>query len=76
MRSIIRFSIDGEADGQLRNLLAKILKKAGWRQPDSMSLGAPLTQKIQARWSAVTSRTATSPAKLVFVDAASGDIQN
>jgi len=30
MRSIIRFSVDGEANSQLRNRLAKILTDAGY----------------------------------------------
>lgn len=30
MRSIIRFSVDGEKDGRLRNRLAKILTDAGY----------------------------------------------
>lgn len=30
MRSIIRFSVDGELNGQLRNKLAKVLTDAGY----------------------------------------------
>jgi hypothetical protein len=56
--------------------LVQILRKAGWRQPDSMTLTAPLTGKVQARWTATTSRTPTAPARMLFVDANSGDIQN
>ena len=56
--------------------LPSLLKKAGYRQPGSMSLTAPLTGTIRAQWSATTSRTATSPTKAVIVDATSGDIQN
>ncbi len=44
MRAIVRFSVDGEADGQLRNRLAGVLTNAGfalnphvtatWEHPD------------------------------------------
>ncbi|MGZ6143192.1 MAG: hypothetical protein ACXWLM_07625 [Myxococcales bacterium] len=49
--------------------LLSLLKKQGYANPDSMSLSAPLTQKIEPRW------TASVGPKTLFVDALTGDIK-
>lgn len=57
MRSIIRFSVDGEANGKLRNRLAKILTNAGYVLNTHVTAtweadisAASLASTIQAFW--------------------------
>ncbi len=48
--------------------LVSLLKKQGYALPDSVSLSAPLTQKMEPRW------TASVAKKTLVVDASTGDV--
>ena len=48
--------------------LLQILAKQGLARPESMSLSAPLTQRMEPRW------TASASSKTVLVNASTGDV--
>jgi hypothetical protein len=56
VRSIIRFSVDGEGNGKLRNRLAKILTDAGY----------VLNRKVTATWEAEISAVGLASAMQAF----------
>lgn len=71
MRSIIRFSINGEANGVLRNALAKILTDAGYQKHQNRTATyehAAISEKRLARVMQEFWKKASDPPQNVAVD--------